>query len=54
MKTRDLHRAEPRRDEIKSHHIEEEVHYPYKARQKHACVAPMPKVRGGQCPSMAC
>ena len=34
MKTRDLHRQEPRRDEIKSHHIEEEVHDPYKARKK--------------------
>ena len=34
MKTRDLHRAEPRRGEIKSHHIEEEAHDPYKARKK--------------------
>jgi hypothetical protein len=34
MKTRDLRRQEPRHDEIKSHHIEEEVHDPYKARKK--------------------
>ena len=34
MKTRDLHRAEPRRDKGKSHHIQEEVHNPYKARKK--------------------
>jgi hypothetical protein len=34
MKTRDLHRIQPRRDQIKSHHIQEEVHDPYKARKK--------------------
>ena len=34
MKTRDLHHQEPRRGEIKSHHIEEEAHDPYKARKK--------------------
>jgi hypothetical protein len=34
MKTRDLHRAEPRHDEMKSHNIQEEVHDPYKARKK--------------------
>jgi hypothetical protein len=34
MKTRDLNRQEPRRDEIKSHHMQEEVHDPYKARKK--------------------
>jgi hypothetical protein len=31
MKTRDVHRTQPRRDE---HLIEEEVHDPYKARKK--------------------
>lgn len=34
MKTRDVHRAEPRHDTIKSHYIQEEVHDPYKAREK--------------------
>lgn len=34
MKTKDLHRKPPRRDEIKSHLIEEELHDPYKARKK--------------------
>ena len=49
MKTRDLHRAEPRHDEIKSHHIEEEVHDPYKSRKKAPRAAPLPEMRGGQC-----
>jgi hypothetical protein len=42
MKTRDLHRAEPRHDLIKSHHIQEEVHDPYKPRAKpeEPCVCP--------------
>ena len=34
MKKRDLHRAEPRHDTLKSHHIEPHRHDPYKARQK--------------------
>ena len=34
MKERDIHRAEPRHDSIKSHHIEEHRHDPYKARHK--------------------
>jgi hypothetical protein len=34
MKKRDIHRAEPRRDTIKSHHIQEHRHDPYKARKK--------------------
>ena len=34
MKERDIHRAEPRRDSIKSHHIEQHRHDPYKARHK--------------------
>ncbi len=34
MKKRDLHRAEPRHDSMKSHHIQEHRHDPYKARQK--------------------
>jgi hypothetical protein len=34
MKTKDIHRAEPRRDLLKSHLIAEEVHDPYKASKK--------------------
>ncbi len=34
MKTRDIHRAEPRHDLMKSHHQEEEIHDPYKPRKK--------------------
>lgn len=34
MKTSDLHRAEPRHDTIKAHHIEQHRHDPYKARPK--------------------
>ena len=34
MKERDIHCAEPRRDSIKSHHIEQHRHDPYKARHK--------------------
>jgi hypothetical protein len=34
MKTRDLHRAEPRHDLIKSHLIQEEVHDTYQTRKK--------------------
>jgi hypothetical protein len=34
MKQRDIHRAEPRRDSIKSHHVEPHRHDPYKARHK--------------------
>ena len=34
MKKRDIHRAEPRHDMMKSHHIEEHRHDPYKARRK--------------------
>lgn len=34
MKERDIHRAEPRTDSIKSHHIEQHRHDPYKARHK--------------------
>lgn len=34
MKKRDLHRAEPRHDTIKSHYIQEHRHDPYKARGK--------------------
>ena len=34
MKTRDLDRAEPRHNSVKSHHIKEHRHDPYKARKK--------------------
>ncbi len=34
MKTRDIHRAEPRHDLMKHHHQEEELHDPYKPRKK--------------------
>jgi hypothetical protein len=34
MKERDIHRAEPRHDTIKSHYIEPHRHDPYKARHK--------------------
>jgi hypothetical protein len=34
MKRRDLHRAEPRHDLMKSHNIREEVHDPYQTRKK--------------------
>jgi hypothetical protein len=36
MKKRDLHRAEPRHDLMKSHLIREEVHDPYRTRRKFA------------------
>ncbi len=35
MNKRDLHRAEPRHELMKSHLIKEEVHDPYHARRKH-------------------
>jgi hypothetical protein len=35
MKTRDLHRAEPRHDLMKSHLIQEEVHDTYQTRKKY-------------------
>ena len=41
MKTRDTHRAVPQHDSMKSHHIEEHRHDPYKASQK----IPEPYVR---------
>jgi hypothetical protein len=34
MKKRDIHRAEPRHDTLKSHHIQQHRHDPYKARRK--------------------
>ncbi|HLC08003.1 MAG TPA: BCAM0308 family protein [Methyloceanibacter sp.] len=34
MKKRDIHRAEPRHDTLKSHYIQPHRHDPYKARQK--------------------
>jgi len=42
MKTRDIHRAEPRHDLMKQHHKQEEVHDPYKPRKKPAepCLCP--------------
>ncbi len=42
MKTRDIHRAEPRHDAMKWHNIQEEVHDPYKARKKPSkpCLCP--------------
>jgi len=42
MKTRDIHRTQPRHDLMKQHHKEEEVHDPYKPRKKpdEPCLCP--------------
>ena len=52
MKTRDVHRAEPRRDGLKAHLIAEEGHDPYKARAKRAepavCKSCMAVLHGGR------
>ena len=49
MKKRDIRRAEPRHDMMKSHHIEEHRHDPYKARGKlsEPCVCSRDGVAGG-------